>query len=313
MPPQNTDNRTYGTSSESSRYEQLQRSLCGEVADASGENRLVGRGVSDAERSLDSDAVQLGERRSVAGERRSFTRCPKSECEREEPLAERIKAEIAKQVKELESDTGKKVKEFIDGMNSFARNSKLRLDAVDGILQTHCTRLNTHDDVIFRTDSSANREFDLKMHENGRRLDIYEKKMWRNFLTIASCSCFMSIFAVFVVSTHVIVEKHQLPQKTPQEQSIPEEQNLTSFFDFQEFQFDSDALRVVAHFGDLEASHCPAWFENSSFEYFYFQPLPQCGLDQFSQIPTTCLVGIQEHAFLETESRCPAELQSRFP
>ena len=71
---------------------------------------------------------------------------------------------------------------------------------------------------------SAQREIELKIHENGRRLDIYEKRMWRNFLTIASCSCFMSILAVFVVSIHVIVETHQQPQKTPQEQSVPEEQ-----------------------------------------------------------------------------------------
>jgi len=106
-----------------------------------GEGRTLGERTCEEGRNSSHHSAILGNRKEVSGERRSADSCPSPQREREDSLAERVRVEISKRLNEISSDVSKQVKELVETMSSFAKNSKLRLDAVDGTLQSHGTRL----------------------------------------------------------------------------------------------------------------------------------------------------------------------------
>ena len=92
MTPENADNAGHATSSEERQYRHrnVQRSLCGETADAPGEGRTHGGRTCRKERNPNDNTLHVGKRESVPSERRSSNRCPSSQSEREDALAERV-------------------------------------------------------------------------------------------------------------------------------------------------------------------------------------------------------------------------------
>ena len=88
--PGKTDNRTYGTSPESSRYQHLQWSLCGKATDAPGKRRANGGGTCGKDRCFHCDPVQLREYEPVAGERRHAESSGRSGHFYPLPVAERV-------------------------------------------------------------------------------------------------------------------------------------------------------------------------------------------------------------------------------
>jgi len=92
MTSQKADKRTYAPSTQRRRYNYLLRPVRRTATDVARENRLLGRGTRGEDGRVHCDAVQLGECKPVAGERRPSTGGTSSQRERQESFAERINA-----------------------------------------------------------------------------------------------------------------------------------------------------------------------------------------------------------------------------